>query len=54
MMTQSDDDEPAGTGQDHAYAAALPDDLAQLRPDRRLTRPGSADRIGGVELGDDE
>lgn len=54
MMTQSDDEERAGTGQDHAHAAALPDDLAQLRPDRHLTRPGSADRIGGLELGDDE
>ncbi len=54
MMTQSDDDERAGTGQDHAHASALPDDLAQLRPDRHLTRPVSADRIGGVELGDEE
>ncbi|MFY8153973.1 MAG: AAA family ATPase [Hyphomicrobiales bacterium] len=53
MMTQSDDDEPAGAAQDHAHAAALPDDPAQLRPDRRLTRPGSANRIGGVELGDE-
>lgn len=53
MMTQSDDDEWAGTGQDHAHAAALPDDPAQLRPDRHLTRPASADRIGGLELGDD-
>jgi ATP-dependent Lon protease len=53
MMTQFDDDEPAGAAQDHARAAALPDDPAQRRPDRRLTRPGSADRIGGVELGDD-
>lgn len=54
MMTQSDDDERAGTGQDHAHAEALPDDPARLRPDRHLTRPRSADRIGGVELGDDQ
>ena len=54
MMTQSDDDERAGAVQDHAHAEASPDDPAQLRPDRHLTRPGSADRIGGVELGDDE
>ena len=53
MMTQSADDERAGTAQDHAHAAASPDDPAQLRADRLLTRPGSADRIGGVELGDD-
>ena len=52
-MTQSADDELAGTAQDHAHAAASPDDPAQLRADRLLTRPGSADRIGGVELGDD-
>lgn len=52
-MTQSADDERAGTAQDHAHAAASPDDPAQLRADRLLTRPGSADRIGGVELGDD-
>jgi ATP-dependent Lon protease len=54
MMTQSDDDEPAGTGQDYAHAGALLENLAQMRPDRHLTRPGSADSIGGVDLGDDE
>ncbi|WP_324134780.1 AAA family ATPase [Bosea sp. (in: a-proteobacteria)] len=53
-MTQSDDDERAGGVQDHAHAEALPDDPAQRRPDRHLTRPGSANRIGGVELGDDQ
>lgn len=54
MMTQSDDDERAGTGQDHAHAEALPDAPTQLHPDRHLTRSVSADRIGGFELGDDE
>jgi len=53
MMTQSDDDERARTVQDQPHAAALPDDPAELRPDRRLPTPGSADRIGGVERGDD-
>ncbi len=54
MMTQSDDDERAGTGQDHAHAEALPENLAQLRPDQHLTRPGSAASIGGAELGDNQ
>ena len=53
MMTQSDDDERARTIQNHAHADASPDDPAQLRSDRHLTRPDSANRIGGVELGDE-
>ncbi|PZN92762.1 MAG: hypothetical protein DCF30_22640 [Hyphomicrobiales bacterium] len=53
-MTQSSDDERAESGQDYADAGALLENLAQRHSNPRPARPGAADNIGGLDLGDDE